>query len=205
MTQGKARAVAQSASRPEPQERKSLQTVQAARLASTTPLRPDSQERKSLQRLASTTPLRPDSKERKSQQTAQAAGLVSTAAKQPVVHGGAGGASWAPEKSGYASSETDFSDASPLRSRASVVLSEGRGGEARDPSALSGAKTGSAIVADIGVASVVAAAAEARPPEIEKAGWTTSSSVSDVDVSESGGDRVGLNTAASTEVIGELG
>ena len=143
----------------------------------------------------------PNPDKRKGLQTVQAARLASASTKPPNVRGRIG-AGWVPGKSGYASSESDeFSDAIPVRSRASAASSTGRGGEAaRDPSALSDTNIGRE-----GVSGIDAAVITARPPG--KAGWTTSGSVSDLGLSETMGSLSGyggplrFNTSASTEVM----
>lgn len=117
------------------------------------------------------------------------------------------GPSWAPEKSGYASSESDFSEGSPLRSRAVAAEATVSGGEDRMSSTLPNATTERDRTAANNAATVVVA--EGKQPRVakssEEVGWTNSGSISNGEVGggggkESSGDRARLDVSATTEV-----
>lgn len=118
------------------------------------------------------------------------------------------GTSWAPEKSGYASSDSEFSEGSPLRSRAVEADATICGGEDRVSSTLPNETTERDQILGPDAATVVMAAGR-QPTGVrssEKAGCTTSGSISAGDVGggvakESGGDRVRLDVSEVTHAM----
>lgn len=124
-----------------------------------------------------------------------------------IVLRGIGPSCWVPEKSGYASSESEFPEVSPSSSRAVAAVVAVSDGDVRASSTLPNATT--ERDRNLGANAAGAVMAAERQPDVarspEKAGWTTSGSISDVDVSESiaresGGDRLRLDISATTEV-----
>ena len=116
------------------------------------------------------------------------------------------GPDWAPEKSGYESSESDVSEGNPSRSRADGAEATASGGEDPGPSTLPDPTT----ARDRTNFATVAMAAGRQPAvarSSEKTGTTsgsTSYGVSRRRAKESGGDRVRLDVSTSTEVTDEM-
>eukprot|EP00903_Cladosiphon_okamuranus_P020317 g18641.t1 len=127
---------------------------------------------------------------------------------QTIVRRGIG-PSWVPEKSGYASPESDFSEGSPLRTRAVAAEATASGGEDRMPSTSPNAMTGRDRILGTNAGTVTV---DRTPPRVakssEKTSWTNPSPIPNGDVNvgvakESSGDGERLDASASTEILME--